>query len=85
MIRRFLIAFLTGMLLFVNTASAFAAASGDEPEAELEWILSYAVMGICIGMGLFVVIRSSRRDDSVISEYDRKREQEEEIKQAKGH
>lgn len=66
-------------MFMMNTGFAFAQAKdGEEPE----WILSYAFTGFSIALGVIVVIRSSKRSPSVISEYERKRIQEEELKAA---
>jgi len=63
----------------MNTGFTFAQ---QEEEKAPEWILSYAFTGFSIALGIVVIVRSSKRKDSIISEYERKRLQEEELKAA---
>ena len=66
----------------MNTGFAF----GQEKEEKApEWILSYAFAGFSIALGIVVIVRSSKRQPSIISEYERKRIQEEELKNANKH
>jgi len=71
--------FLSWLMLLMNTGYAFAQ---QEEEKAPEWILSYAFTGFSIALGIVVIVRSSKRKDSIISEYERKRLQEEELKAA---
>jgi len=70
---------LSWLMFLMNTGYAFA--QKDEEKAP-EWILSYAFTGFSIALGIVVIVRSSKRKNSVISEYERKRLQEEELKNA---
>ncbi len=81
-IRMFTTFFLSWLMLMMNTGFAF----GQEKEEKApEWILSYAFVGFAIALGIIVIVRSSKRKDSIISEYDRKRMQEEELKNSGKH
>ncbi|MGL6194989.1 MAG: hypothetical protein ACRC2T_09230 [Thermoguttaceae bacterium] len=71
--------------LMVTMQTGFIFAAKKEEEKPPEWVLSFALVGFCIALGLIFVIRSSKRANSVISEYDRKRMQEEELKKAGKH
>ena len=73
---------LTWLMFLMNTGFAFGQ---KEEEKEPEWILSYAFTGFSIALGIIVIIRSSKRKDSIISEYERKRMQEEELKNSERH
>jgi len=70
---------LSWLMLLMNTG--FALGQSKDEKAP-EWILSYAFTGFSIALGIVVVVRSSKRKASIISEYDRKRLQEEELKAA---
>lgn len=80
--RRFRI-FVTLFFSWIVLATNSVAFAAKAPEAEKppEWILSYALAGMLIGLALLAIVRSSKRKESIISEYDRKRMQEEELKQ----
>ena len=66
----------------MNTGYAFGQ---KEEEKAPEWILSYAFVGFSIALGIVVIVRSSKRQPSIISEYERKQMQEEELKNAGKH
>ena len=78
--RIFTTVFLSWLMFTMNTGFAFGQAKSDEKAPE--WILSYAFTGFSIALGIVVIVRSSKRKNSVISEYERKRLQEEELKAA---
>ena len=69
-------------MLMMNTGFVFGQQDDQKPP---EWILSYAIVGLTIGLGIIVVVRSSKRKDSVISEYERRRIQEEALKNSGKH
>jgi len=77
--RIFTTVLLSWLMFAMNTGYAFAQA---EEEKAPEYILSYAFTGFSIALGIIVIIRSSKRKASIISEYDRKRMQEDELKSA---
>jgi len=71
--------FLSWLVFLMNTGYAFARM---EEEKAPEWILSYAFTGFSIALGIVVIVRSSKRKNSIISEYERKQMQEEELKKS---
>ena len=77
--RIFTTVFLSWLMFVVNTGYAFGQI---QEEKEPEWILSYAFTGLSIALGIVVIVRSSKRKNSIISEYEQKRIQEEELKKA---
>lgn len=81
-IRSILISFSCFAIYLMNTG--FLLAAQQEEESPPEWILSYALVMLGIGLGLVVVIRSHGRKNSIISEYERKAMRDEEIKKAGG-
>lgn len=74
-----------GLFVFCCSSVALAADSGPQKEEDAEWVLSYAAIGLSLAGTLILLIRSSGRRDSVLSEYDRKAMRDEEVKKAKGH
>ena len=74
--------FLSWIMFAMNTGFVF----GQEKEEKApEWILSYAFVGFSIALGITVIVRSSKRKASIISEYERKQMQEEELKKTNKH
>ena len=73
---------LSWIMFATNTGFAYGA---DDAEEAPEWVLSYAAVGMCIALGIIVIVRSSKRSDSIISEYDRQRQQEDELKKLGKH
>ena len=78
----FLTMMFSWFLLATNTGYAYGA---EKVEEGPEWIISFAIIGLCIALGIIVIVRPSKRADSVISEYDRKRQQEDELKRLGKH
>ena len=82
-IRLFTTVLLSWIMFAMNTGYAYGQMEKEEKAPE--WILSYAFAGFSIALGIVVIVRSSKRIPSIISEYERKRMQEEELKNANKH
>ena len=73
------------MTIFFFTAVPLWAAeeAAKEPETQ-EWVISYAVMIIFLGLTLLILLRPTKRNDSAFSYDEQKERKEEEMKKIKG-
>jgi hydrogenase/urease accessory protein HupE len=67
-------------LLALAPAAAFGQLPGEEPKKERSWVLGYALTTLCIGLGVFVLVRPAKRKFPKI----RKKDDDEDVK-PKGH
>ena len=51
----------TVLLPLCMTATVWAQAPGEPEKPEASWVLSYVLVVFCVGLGLFAVCRTGRR------------------------
>jgi hypothetical protein len=51
-----------------HAGQLWAQAAGTEPETQAAWVVSYALVILSVGLGLFVICRPGRRNKKVKAE-----------------
>jgi hypothetical protein len=71
-----------GIFIFLQPLWAFAA---DESGNEKDWVLSYFLVLLCLGLAILILLRPSKRADSAFSNEELTAQREEAMKKMKKH
>ena len=63
---------------------ALVMAAGEEPEKAPEWVLSYALIILFVGLAIVILLRKANRSESTFSQEELDKMKEEEMKKLTG-
>ena len=56
---------LAGLLVMLSTATPLRAQDSAQDEGGEDWVFSYAIVGLSIGLGLFIICRMGKRSQEI--------------------
>lgn len=69
------------VLFFFQPLFLFA----DDDKSEPEWVLSYFLVLLCLGLGVLILLRPTKRSDSAFTQEELDKIREDKIKEMKKH
>lgn len=69
------------VLFFLQPVFLFA----DDDKQSPEWVLSYFLVLLCLGLSVLILLRPTKRSDSAFTQEELDRQREEKLKEMKKH